>query len=122
MSVRELNNIINNLSKTSIDIFKKFYEEIKCLRKRKRVVIKEIGEINYDLRDLFNLIINNCSDNTNLTKALDISSHFNDTYPSTIQYWLSKIYSSKTFYDTYYSIYNYASSMDMLKKSKAFFQ
>ncbi len=59
-----------------------------------------------------NAMIEYCKDNTTLRKSLDTASHFNYTYLSTTQYWLTKIYTNKSLYDTYHLIYNYASSLN----------
>ena len=110
MLISDIDNISNELSKTTITIFKDLYNEIIYLRKKE--IKKDIGKFTYDLGDLFNFIIEYCGDNTTIRKSLDTASHFNDTYLSTSQYWLSKIYNSKSLYDTYHLIYNYASSLN----------
>jgi hypothetical protein len=114
LSISDIDDITDKLSKLSISIFKNFYNEIIILRKRKKTITKDIGQITYDLGDLFNFVIEYCKDNTTLRKSLDTASHFNDTYLSTTQYWLTKIYTNKSLYDTYHLIYNYASSLNFL--------
>ena len=44
-----------------------------ALRKRNREITKDIG-------DLFNLVINYCSDTSTLRESFNNMSHFNDTY------------------------------------------
>ena len=51
-----------------------------ALRKRKREITKDIGQFTYDVGDLFNLVINYCSDTSNLRESFNNMSHFNDTY------------------------------------------
>ena len=96
LSISDIDDITDKLSKLSISIFKNFYNEIIILRKRKKTITKDIGQITYDLGDLFNFVIEYCKDNTTLRKSLDTASHFNDTYLSTTQYWLTKIYTNKS--------------------------
>ena len=53
MLITDITDIINNLSESSISIFKNFYNELTSLRKRKREITKDIGQFTYDVGDLF---------------------------------------------------------------------
>ncbi len=64
LSISDIDNITDKLSKLSISIFKNFYNEIIILRKRKKTITKDIGQITYDLGDLFNFVSEYCKDNT----------------------------------------------------------
>ena len=90
-----------------LSIFKSFYSYIKKLR------IKNNTSSNvYDIKDLFGIIINSCSDNATLRGSINKNSNFNDSYLSTLCYWLNKLYVSDLLYDMYYKIYHFSECID----------
>ena len=102
---------IGKLNKLSLSIFYSFHNDIKNLRKKNKTVSNDVGTYQYDIKDIFDVIINSCKDNATLRDSIDKNSNFNDTYISTPNYWLCKVYGLNTFDDMYYKIYKFANSI-----------
>lgn len=100
-------HIINKLNDLSLSIFNSFYSYIKKLRIKNNTVSNV-----YDIKDLFGIIINSCSDNATLRGSINKNSNFNDSYLSTLCYWLNKLYASDLLYDMYYKIYHFSECID----------
>ena len=102
---------INKLNKFSLDVFGSFFSDIKHLRKKSKTIDNNVGTHTYDIKDVYNIVINSCSDNTTIRDSINKDSSFNDTYLSTVNYWLSKVYKLSTFDDQYYKIYQFSESI-----------
>jgi hypothetical protein len=102
-------SIINELDKLSLSIFEPFFTYITNLRIKNKTC--NADNRTYNIEDIFNVIINHCSDNTTLRDSIDYNSNFNDTPLSTLSYWLNKIYKYELFDDAYYNIYNFSNSL-----------
>ena len=100
-------HIINKLNDLSLPIFRSFYSYIKKLRIKNNTVSNV-----YDIKDLFGIIINSCSDNATLRGSINKNSNFNDSYLSTLCYWLNKLYVSDLLYGMYYKVYRFSECID----------
>ena len=110
-ALKYVKTCIGKLNKLSLSIFNSFHNDIKGLIKKTKTVSNDIGTYQYDIKDIFDIIINSCKDNATLRDSIDKNSNFNDTYISTPNYWLSKVYELNTFDDMYYKIYQFADSI-----------
>lgn len=102
---------INKLDDSSTSLFRSFLTDVECLRKKGKTINNNIGTYMHDVKDIFNVVIRSCSDNTTTRESIDKNSSFNDTYVSGISYWLNKVYDLNTFTDQYYKIYQLADSI-----------
>ena len=93
---------INKLDDSSTSLFRSFLTDVECLRKKGKTINNNIGTYMHDVKDIFNVVIRSCSDNTTTRESIDKNSSFNDTYVSGISYWLNKVYDLNTFTDQYY--------------------
>ena len=81
-----VNNVINKLNDMSLSIFESFNSYIKKLRVKKKITNNAyINE--YNVCDIFGIVINSCNDNTTLRDSANKNSNFNDSHLSTMYYW-----------------------------------
>ena len=99
---------INKLNTLSQSIFKSYHSDIDNLRKKNKIINNNIGTYKYDIKDVFDITIKSCSDNFTIRDSINKNSSFNDTYLSTVNYWLNKVYDLNNFDDTYYKIYEFS--------------
>ena len=102
-----VDNIINKLNDISLSIFESFNSYIKKLRTKKKVTNNE-----YNVCDIFDIVINSCSDNTTLRDSTNKNSNFNDSHLSTMHYWLKKVYDTDMLDNMYYNIYHFSECID----------
>ena len=81
---------IDKLNELSLSIFNSFFFVVKDLRKKSKTINNDIGTYTYDIKDVYNIVINSCSDNKTIGDSINKDSSFNDTYLSTVNYWLNK--------------------------------
>ena len=102
-----VNNVINKLNDMSLSIFESFNSYIKKLRVKKKITNNAyINE--YNVCDIFGIVINSCNDNTTLRDSANKNSNFNDSHLSTMYYWLKKVYDTDILDDMYYKIYQFS--------------
>ena len=71
---------INKLDDSSTSLFRSVLTDIECLRKKGKTINNDIGTYMHNVKDIFNVVIRSCSDNTTVRESIDKNSSFNDTY------------------------------------------
>ena len=102
---------IDKLNELSLSIFNSFFFVVKNLRVKSKTINNDTGTRVYDIKDVYNIVINSCSDNKTIRDSINNDSSFNDTYISTVNYWLNKTYKLDKFDDQYYKIYQFSESI-----------
>ena len=68
---------INKLDDSSISLFRSVLTDIECLRKKGKTINNDIGTYMHNVKDIFNVVIRSCSDNTTIRESIDKNSSFN---------------------------------------------
>lgn len=69
--LKYVNNQINKLNDLSLPIFRSFLSDVDNLRKKNKTINNDIGTYTYDIKDIYNIVINYYSNGKTIRDSID---------------------------------------------------